>query len=320
LLPFALGAAGSILGAALASSVAVALRLCSRTSAAGLAAVFAATYVGGALNYVAVGKAVGLGDVYMAAGLAADLVAMAMYFGGLFWIGAVDNAKNRVSSTRLDEVGPGSRSIPGVQVDVLVTGHAQTTALPIRDCQFLSTLSHLAIAAFPALLALSLHYLGVLLFSVHPLCSLHGTSALSLLFSTGFASLLSRQSVLTPFLSSAPRLAEGALLLFFAALGAATRLADIAAAGPAALFVAAVALGVHALVLWIAAKVVFGVPPRECLVASNANVGGPTTAAAYAAALGWRALVAPGVAAGLLGYLVATPLGLVLHSILLNVL
>ena len=50
---------------------------------------------------------------------------------------------------------------------------------------------------------------------------------------------------------------------------------------------------------------VLGLPRDELLLASNANVGGPTTAAAMAAAARWE-LVVPALLTGVLGYSVAT--------------
>jgi uncharacterized membrane protein len=55
---------------------------------------------------------------------------------------------------------------------------------------------------------------------------------------------------------------------------------------------------------------------EEVLLAVNATLGGPPTAAAMAVSLGWRPLVLPGLLAGLWGYVIGTPLGLMVFALL----
>lgn len=50
-------------------------------------------------------------------------------------------------------------------------------------------------------------------------------------------------------------------------------------------------------------------PMQAVLIASNANVGGPATAAAMASAKGWQHMVQPAVLTGSLGYACATFVG-----------
>jgi uncharacterized membrane protein len=50
----------------------------------------------------------------------------------------------------------------------------------------------------------------------------------------------------------------------------------------------------------------------ELIIASNANVGGPTTAAAMAVARRWDRLVLPAILCGTLGYAVANFIGVAL--------
>ena len=55
---------------------------------------------------------------------------------------------------------------------------------------------------------------------------------------------------------------------------------------------------------------------EEIILASNANIGGPTTAAGMAIAQGWNALVAPCMLVGTFGYVIGTWLGIIVGSIL----
>lgn len=55
---------------------------------------------------------------------------------------------------------------------------------------------------------------------------------------------------------------------------------------------------------------------EEICVASNANIGGPTTAAAYAIAEGWEALVVPSLLVGTLGYIIGNYYGVFIGTLL----
>ena len=93
--------------------------------------------------------------------------------------------------------------------------------------------------------------------------------------------------------------------LFVAAIGAAGRVRGLARSGAWLAAFSAVQLAVHFFVLAVA-KTLLRLPFRELAVASNAAVGGPTTAAAMATAKGWDDLVLPALLVGILGYATGT--------------
>ena len=55
---------------------------------------------------------------------------------------------------------------------------------------------------------------------------------------------------------------------------------------------------------------------EDCILASNANIGGPTTAAGMAISQGWRKLVGPVMLIGTFGYVIGTYLGVIIGGIL----
>jgi len=59
---------------------------------------------------------------------------------------------------------------------------------------------------------------------------------------------------------------------------------------------------------------------EEALLATNATIGGPTTAAAMAAAKGWDRLIVPALLAGIFGYMIGnyagSMMGYFLHALL----
>jgi len=114
---------------------------------------------------------------------------------------------------------------------------------------------------------------------------------------------------------AARSLAGWCLAAFYACLGACSPVSAIVKAGAPAVGLAVAALTGHALLL--AACTLqghWGVD--EALVASNACVGGPATAAAFASATRREDLVVPAVVWGTVGYACGTGLGMALYSIM----
>jgi uncharacterized membrane protein len=311
LLSFCIGAFGTVVGAAVA---AVTLRgVLGPRQCAGLAAVFAATYVGGSLNYIAVGRGVALADDLLAAGLAADMCLMILYFGALFWRGRVEN--NICEKAGITQVIVVSDEQRGDTVSHNSKGRNRSSCDLPKLRNAVGNAGSVLQAVFPLVLAAGLQFFCAG-FCTHCLQSLKFTSALDVLAVSISSMALSRIPKLRPLLRKAGPLSNISLMIFFSALGAATRMSSIIHAGPSVLCFALICLCVHVIFMATFARFIFRIPVRQCLVSSNANVGGSATAAAYAAALGWQELVPEAILMGALGYAIATPLGLGLAHVL----
>lgn len=98
------------------------------------------------------------------------------------------------------------------------------------------------------------------------------------------------------------------MMFFFATIGAAAgSLQALSGSGWLLIFIV-VQLSVQ-LAVSLGLGRVMSIPLSTVLVTANANVGGPATAAAMAAAKGWRSLVQPALLTGCLGYAIANGVG-----------
>lgn len=84
---------------------------------------------------------------------------------------------------------------------------------------------------------------------------------------------------------------------------------NVIATAPSIFVFALIQIAVHLAVILGLGKL-FRIDQKLLLLASNANVGGPTTACGMATAKGWSSLIIPGILAGIFGIAIATFLGI----------
>lgn len=105
------------------------------------------------------------------------------------------------------------------------------------------------------------------------------------------------------------------MYVFFATIGLGADLGSIAGAAIPILIFLVILVLVHIVLLaWLGARFRFTL--AEMMIASSACILGPAAAAALAASKGWRHLVTPGMLVGVLGYAVATFIGVTLTNLL----
>lgn len=103
--------------------------------------------------------------------------------------------------------------------------------------------------------------------------------------------------------------------IFFGAIGAPASLEIILKKAPWLLVFCVIIVVVNMIISFIFGKL-FRYSVEEICISSNANIGGPTTAAALAIARGWNDLVVPAMLVGILGYVIGNYYGLIVGTIL----
>jgi len=284
---FLVAALGTVAGVTVAALL---LDLGSLGAAAGLppalrepavAGLFTSTYVGGSVNYAALGELTGLNRdaSFFSAATAADNLFSAVYLGflalapGWRWLARRFPAHRETGAA---ETGPA----PAVT--------AATLCLALATSLLLVAVTDALVAGF----ALDGWRYVVL-------------SALTLVLATAVPGLHER-------LAGSFELGVALSFVFFAAIAAGADVPAMLAVAPLLIALVLILLTLHALVTFGLGRLL-GLTVPELVTASNAAVLGATTAPALAATRGWHSLVTPGVLVGVLGYALGTFLGTLVY-------
>ena len=272
-----------------------------------VASALAARHIGGAINFVAVSETLGVSGSAVSAAIAADNVVVALYFGFLFYLARPgEEGEVHVDGHDDDEKDTNIiiSSIGGEEMAVRdpedVTGDGNGITMP-------SLAVSMAVAC-------CLVTMGKILTQALFPC----TSALPLISVVTVAGATILPKFFQNLAFTGTSLGVIFMQMFFAASGAAGSIRLVMQQAPSLFLFSALQVAIHFVALMGMGKLIFGLKSKELYLASNANVGGPTTAAAMAQAKGWKKLVLPALLVGILGYATATPIALGLGQVLLK--
>ena len=253
-----------------------------------IAGALTGTYSGGSVNFVSVGREVGLTGALFAGLNAADAVVTGLWLGATLilpiWLARFYAPVEAPTATD-DE------SSMGAPANERHRNH------PYFAREGLSAVGIAGLFATGLILVFVSEWLGTVVPQVP-----------SILWLTTLALILGH----SPLYRDAPgamQLGSVGLHFFFVLIGILSRVSEIAAVGFEVFYFTLIVVGVHGVfVLGIGRLLRLDI--GSVLVASQAAVGGPTSALAVAISREWKHLVLPGVVVGLLGYAVGTYLGL----------
>ncbi|UCC26514.1 MAG: DUF819 family protein [Gemmatimonadales bacterium] len=314
---FAIGAVGSAVGAAV---MGFALYPGLGEETYKLSGQFAATYIGGGVNFAAVAQAFDTSGELFTAGVAADVIITAFWLvtclavpalwrGGGTSGGAVEGEAVRGSMAggrAVDGEGAGEEATdPGADTAIAAaadTAPAEESDHPLVRALFSSGrpvgLTDLGGATA---LTVSSIWVSTLLSGVFP--------RIPAVFWLTTLALLLAQLPAVKRLSGTSVLGNYLILLFLACNGARSVVARIVEVGPEVFYFAVGTVAIHG-------TVIFGLGRLARLdlgtlaVASQANVGGSASAMAIATARGYDSRILPGVAVGILGVALGNYVGL----------
>ncbi|KAF6004614.1 hypothetical protein F1559_004747 [Cyanidiococcus yangmingshanensis] len=227
-----------------------------------------ARHIGGSVNLVAVAEATQLSPGIVAALLAADNIVLAIYFPVIFALSsaAVASPADSAGSSR-----KGKREADLGALSLALSVSFGLCFLTYNIARWL----HLESFVLP-LLTLMI----VLLATIFP---------------KQFQPLQTPGTILGMFM----------MQIFFAVTGALGSITAVIRTAPLLLLLSAIQVIVHLLVvIWLGGWL--GMSRNDLMLASNANIGGPSTAAGMAVSKGWEQLVVPAILIGVCGYATAT--------------
>lgn len=254
-----------------------------------IAGTITASYIGGSLNFVATAEAVGLRDsaLYVAA-LSADAAGGVLFLMLLMLLPVIPAMRRWLPSRYLDAASAVTEADASATVLAFnLPGASLALAISLSLCAFSQWIS--AAMGQPSLFIVLLTVTSLAL--------------------ANFAK---------PLVSACrDEFALGTLLMyvFFVVIGAGAQFNAVATSALPMLVFVALVVTVH-LLLMVSLGRLLRWDLAELMIASNACILGPPAAAALAAGRGWRELVAPGILVGILGYAIATFVGVGLTTLL----
>ncbi|MDB2667560.1 DUF819 family protein [Luminiphilus sp.] len=281
----ALGTVAGVIVAALLldlSQLGVASELAADRREAGIVGLFASTYIGGSVNYAALGEITGLSAdaSFFSAATAADNLFSAVFLSvialvpGAHWI-----ARHFVEHTASEAVQVTETVVTPASISYALAAAAGIVAITDLLCWWLEIPSW--------------------------------RYAVMTLISVGLATAVPQ---IRDWFSGAFEVGVALSFPFFAAIAAGADIRAMISVAPLLIILVAILLSVHVTVLLVVGRKL-GLTIPELLTASNAAILGATTAPAMAAAKGWHDQVTPGVLVGVLGYALGTFIGTALFQL-----
>ena len=299
---FLIGSVGTVAGAVIGCVL-------LRTSIDGLpqvAAMMTGSYIGGGVNFTALADAFKVSGTLVSSTIVADNLNMALYFLILLGIAGNSFFRRFYPHPLIDEVEQSGVSEEGKTLAASYWGRKDVSLRDIAMC-----------VTYAVVVVTISKFLGATLSAFVPpdgswLSKMGGTFLGSqyiwiTLISMIFASVFEKQA---NSMNGAQEIGTFFIYMFFFVIGVPASIMEILTNAPMLFVFCFIMVVVNMLFCLIGGKIL-NFALEDILVASNANIGGPTTAAGLAISQGWTKLVGPAMLVGTFGYAIGTYIGII---------
>ena len=270
-----------------------------------LAAMFSASYIGGGVNFAAMSAKFETPGELVSSAVVADNLNMALLFVILMVIPTMHFFRKKYKTPHIDELESQSNKDQVNQSKAYWKAKEislKDIALSVGTAFALVILAKKVSTWFDTLIPSG----EDVNFLLNLLNGLIGDQYLMLTTFTFLALLLFPKFF--DSLSGSQEIGTYLIHIFFVVIGIPASIPLIIENAPLLLIFAFIIVAINLIVSLVGAKV-FKFELEETLLAVNANIGGPTTAAALAIAKGWSNLVGPILIVGTLGYIIGNYVG-----------
>lgn len=275
-----------------------------------LSGVFTSTYIGGAVNFTAVSKALGVSNEMISAATVADNMMMVLCVLILMLIPSMNFFLQKFSHPLIDDLEaeklvqqnnqPKFVAAYAEAKEISLTDIALTVAIAFVTVSISSFLGDLFSNIIPSYNSI-LNIINTLLGNEYVWIST--ISIIGVTFKPKFFGSIRGSEEIGTFL----------IYIFFFVIGIPASV-PLILQNPMVLLYAAIVAATNMLFCFTAGKFMH-YDLETIILASNANIGGPTTAAAMAVTKGWKSLVGPSILVGTIGYVLGTYMGLIIGGL-----
>ncbi len=275
-----------------------------------IAGMMTGSYIGGGVNFVALADSFEIPGEMVSATVVADNMLMALYFLVLITIPSISFFRKHFRhpyQDKMDSMSVGEEGTTAAAYwkgkDISLKDIAYSVATSFIIVAISSVISKFFASVIPTS-NIILKLLNVMLGNQYLIIT-----TITMIFATAAPGFFGN-------INGAQEIGTVLIYLFFVVIGVPASITLIITNSPLLLLFCGIMVLINMTVSFGIGKV-FNFSMEEIILASNANIGGPTTATAMAISKGWNDLVAPIMLVGTLGYVIGTYAGILIGNLLM---